>query len=100
MKKLNATDLKNLKYGEKVVRFLHGKTRSLRFVAIMPSCSNYLIFEDVEYLTHLHIYSNTGDFIGEWYGGEYNSKFIGGLKIEYLERQIENTKSIYIDQQD
>lgn len=96
MNKLTADDLRNLNYGEKVVRFKNGESRGLRFVAKMPSCSNYLIFEDGEYLTHLHISSVDNSFSGEWYGGEYDSKFIGNLRIKWLEDRIESTKRIYL----
>ena len=98
MKQLNAKELKSLEYGQKVVRFQNGESRGLRFVGIMPSCKNYLIFEDGEYLTHLHISSKDSSFRGEWYAGEYSSEFVGNLKIEWLQKKIESTKRIYLKQ--
>ena len=95
MKKLTAQDLQNLKPGEKVYRVSNAQTRRLEFVGPIPSCKNYLIFCDGEYLTYLYIRDN-GDFRDEWYGGEYDSKFLGLLRIEKLKEQIKSVNRIYV----
>ena len=76
MKKLTAEDLMSLKYGDKVWRFFDGECEGFRFVAIMPSNKRYLIFEHGEKLIHLYV-ADRGVFKGDWYGGEYDSKFVG-----------------------
>jgi len=96
---MTAEDLKNLQYGERVYRFVNGEARRLDFVGFMPSCLNYLIFSDGEYLTHLHISDRDGSFRGDWYSGKYDSKFIGGLKVAYLEDRIESVKKIYLKEE-
>jgi hypothetical protein len=94
MKHLNSNDLKSLEYGEKVYRWDKNNFKGLRFVAVMPTSKNYLIFCDGEYLTHLYI-SKEGEFSNEWYSGEYDSKFVGELYMENLESRIETIKKVY-----
>lgn len=95
MKKLTADELRNLKYGQEVVRFENGMARGLRFVAKMPSCEHYLIFEDGEYLTHLYLSSKNETFLGDWYEGPWDSAFVGDLLIKWHEEKIEKTRNIY-----
>ncbi len=95
MKLMTAADLKALSYGDTVYRFADGRFRKLRFVGLMPSCKNYLIFEDGEYLTHLHISSKDDSFNGDWYSGKYSSKFVGEKMVEALERKIKVIKVVY-----
>lgn len=97
MKKLDAAGLFNLKFGEKVYRISGRNERQLRFVSVMPSSKNYLIFEDGEYLTHLFINPKNGSFKDSWYSGEYDFKFIGELKLDYLLQEIENVKDVYLN---
>lgn len=97
MKKLTAEDLRNLKIGTKVYRCTGRGFRGLHFVGIMqPADPNYLIFCDGEHLEHLYISRKDDSFHDTWYGGEYDSKFVGELKIKQLEREIESVKEIYI----
>lgn len=95
MKIADAEILKNLEYGQKVYRLEGAELRGFRFVGVMPSCKNYLIFEDGEMLVHLHISSKDNSFRGDWYVGEYDSKFLGQLKIQRLLKKIESTREIY-----
>jgi hypothetical protein len=95
MNKLTAQDLRDLKPGEKVYRVTNDQTRRLEFVGPIPSCKNYLIFCDGEYLTYLYI-SDMGEFRDEWYGGEYDSKFLGLLRIEKLKKEIKSVNRIYV----
>jgi hypothetical protein len=94
MEKLNAEQLENLKYGDTVYRVENGNERTLRFVGKMPSCKEYLIFENGEYLTHLYISNidNIKTFKGDWYKGDYDFDFFDNLKIEYLQNKIDNIK--------
>lgn len=98
MRKLTAEDLRNLKVGEKVYRHSGRSFRKLHFVGIMqPADPNYLIFCEGEHLEHLYISRKDDSFRDDWYGGEYDSKFVGELKIKQLEREIESVKQIYIE---
>lgn len=97
MKKLEAKDLFELKHGDRVYRWEGGNFRKLDFVAPMPKVGGgYLIFCDGEYLTHLFI-DHQGCYKGEWYSGEYDSKFVGNLMIEGLQKRIESVKRVYLD---
>ena len=96
MKKLTADDLRNLKWGDKVYRISGRNHRGLRFVGFMPGSPCYLIFCDGEYLTHLYINERDNSFHDEWYGGEYDSTFIGfKLKMYYL-KKAQDIEDIYI----
>jgi len=98
MKRLTAKDLKALNYGDKVYRFNGHGTRGLRFVGFMPSSPEcYLIFSDGEYLEHLYINQKDGSFNGEWFGGEYDSYFVGELKLRKQIDGLISTKTIYLD---
>lgn len=98
MHKLTAQELRNLKYGEKIYRFDPIKEYSFRgfqFVGLMPSCKNYLILSDGETLAHLHISDKDDLFRGDWYSGEYDSKFVGQLLFNYYHQRIEGVREIY-----
>lgn len=94
MEKLNAEQLKSLKWGDKVYRWLGGDFRGLRYVGRMPGSDQYLIFCDGEYLTHLYI-GRDGAFSYDWYTGEYDSQFVGNLKLEKLRKEEESIRKIY-----
>jgi len=96
MEKLNAEQLRNLKYGDEVYRFTDGDFESFQFVGLMPSCKNYLILSKGEKLIHLHINKTNDLFYQEWYKGEYDSKFVGQLMIDWHNKQIESIKRIYL----
>jgi hypothetical protein len=89
MKKLNANDLLSLKYGDKVF-FRNGSyTTTFRYVGRMPSSERYLIFSNGENLKHLYISDLDDSFRGDWYGGEYDDKFIIRIRIKELETELE-----------
>ena len=100
MKKITAGDLRNLEHGEQVWRSDGYSVRSLRFVGIMPGNPNYIILCDGEYLTHLYISPKNDDdgedYRGEWYSGEYDSKFVGEIMLKYHQEKIESIQSIYL----
>jgi hypothetical protein len=94
MNKMRAEDLRGLKHGDKIYRNSGFEFIGLDFVGFMPRNEGYLIFCKGEYLTHLYI--GTDDiFRGDWYSGEYDSKFVGKLRIEYLEDRISSAKRIH-----
>jgi hypothetical protein len=102
MKKLNATDLRNLKHGDKVYQFKHYTERRLYFVGLMPRSSNYLIFCDGEHLEYLYVHTD-GTFKYDWYNGDITSKDIGEIlllktdeEIKRLEKSKQSIKDIYI----
>lgn len=94
MKKLDSKQLKSLNWGDKVYRFDRWDFRKLYFVGKMPRSENYLIFCDGDYLTYLYI-NKDDSFSYDWYSGEYDSKFVGELKLKELKSRIESVKSIY-----
>lgn len=94
MEKLNEEQLRNLKWGDKVYKFDRDSFRGLYFVGKMPKGENYLIFCDGEYITYLYI-SKDGSFQNEWYAGEYDSKFVGELKLAQLRKTEESIRKIY-----
>lgn len=96
MKELSVDDLRSLKWGDKVYRISGGNHRGLRFVGFMPGSPCYLIFCDGEYLEHLYINEKDNSFRGKFYGGEYNSKFIGELLKEYYLGRVDDIERIYI----
>jgi len=98
MNKMTFQDLKSLAWGDTVYRFSGRDFRKLRFVGFMPGSSNYLIFCDGEYLAHLYINEKDNSFNYDWFNGEYNSAFVGNLKIAKLQEDIESIKTIYIDE--
>jgi len=97
MKQADTETLKNLEYGDEVYRWDRGRAsmQGFRFVGLMPSCKNYLIFEDGEMLTHLHISDKDGSFRGLWFTGKYDSNFVGHLRIQRLMEKIDSVKDIY-----
>jgi hypothetical protein len=102
MKLMTAKDLKRLQHGDKVYRFENSTCRGLDYVGRMPRTERYLIFSDFEpnfgvYLTHLYISPKDETFCGEWYSGEYDSKFVGNLMIEELKTKVNRLEEIYID---
>jgi len=96
MKQLTAEELFELKHGDKVYRWNGRDFRGLRYVGRMPGSQYSLIFSDGTYLTHLYIDVRSNTFHGKWYGGEYDSKIVGNLKIQLLEKAIESIKGIYL----
>ena len=97
MKLLTKDELFGLQHGDKVTKIYHGQSRGLRFVGVMPSSENTLIFSDGTHLESLYISPKDGSFSGDWYGGEYDSYVIGKKKIEWHEQQIRSIQHIYID---
>lgn len=99
MKKLTAEDLRNLKIGVKVYRHSGTTFKGLNFVGIMqPNLPYYLIFCSGQHLEHLYISDKDDSFYDDWYGGEYDSKFVGELLIKYHERKIQDIKEIYLNE--
>lgn len=94
MKELTAEDIRTLQHGDVVYRWDCTHFRKLRFVGPMPGSTKHFIFCDGEYLTYLFI-SKDDNFANEWYSGEYDSKFVGNLKLAELNRKIEGVKKIY-----
>lgn len=97
MKKLTADRLRNLKHGDTAIRWNGVSFRELRFVGLMPSCSNYLIFSDGEYLTHLYIDEKDNSFNADWYSGEYDSNLVAELMLDLSARRLLSTKTVYVD---
>lgn len=96
MKKLEAEDLFALQHGDRVHRLDGTKFKRLTYVARMPRTKNYLIFCEGEYLTHLYINPKDNSFYCEWYGGEYDAKFLGKILIEKLKKEIKAIEDIYL----
>lgn len=99
MRKLTAEDLKNLSYGEQVLRIQDGDHMTFRYVGRMPSSNKYLIFSQGEILKHLYI-SDDGRFLGDWYSGEYNSEFVGNLLIDYHINRINTIRKVYLNKEE
>lgn len=98
MKKLTAEDIRALQHGDVVYRWDGTTFRKLSFVAPMPNVDRYFIFCNGTYLTYLYI-STADNFTDDWYGGKYDSTFVGNLKIEALESRIKSIKKIYFKEQ-
>ena len=96
MQKLTASDLRSLKWGDRVYRMSGNSHRPLRFVAVMPGSSSYLIFCDGEYLTHLYINEKDDTFRDDWYSGEYDSKVVGNIMKEYYLDKIKMVELVYL----
>jgi hypothetical protein len=93
---MTADDLLRLRHGDKVFYGNGSNIRSLRYVGRMPTGENvYLIFSDGEFLMHLYV-ARDNTFRGDWFMGEYDSKFVGKYMVDYHKRQIESVKRIYI----
>jgi len=96
MKKLTAEDLFALEHGDRVLRFNGTKHRRLTYVGRMPRSKNYLIFCDGQHLEHLYISTKDNTFYSEWYGGEYDGKFVGNLLVEKYKKKIEDVEYVYL----
>ena len=96
-------DFLAIKNGEKITKVTSDKSRGLRLVGRMPGSENYLIFSDGEHLEHLYIHVNDEKFENfhskniRWFSGKYDSKTIGQVMIENLNRRIESVKKIYFE---
>lgn len=89
MRKLTASDLLNLKYGDKVFLRNGSYTTTFSYVGRMSSSNRYLIFSSGENLKHLYISERDDSFKGEWFKGEFDDKFVIKLCIEELEKELE-----------
>ena len=92
MERLTAEQLLSLKYGDKVYFRRGSYIDGYRYVGRMPSSENYLIFSMGETLKHLYISEKDNTFRGDWFGGEFDEKFIIQLRIKELEKELEELK--------
>ena len=98
MTRMNVKDLRSLKPGDRVYRFGNGDFRRLDFVGLMPRHDNYLIFCEGDYLTNLYIADKEKDedYVGEWYCGKSDNKFMAARLIEFYNKRIETVKKVYL----
>ena len=97
MIKMTSVELFNLKHGDRVYRFNVDGFRQLDYVGRMPKSERYLIFSCGEYLTHLYISPVDESFRCDWYMGEYDSIFVGNLKMENLKEKMKIVQQVYLD---
>ena len=98
MTRMNVKDLRSLKPGDRVFQYGNGEFRHLSFVGLMPGHSNYLIFCEGEYLTNLYIADKEKDedYVGEWYAGKSDNKFMAARLIEFYNKRIKTVKKVYL----
>ncbi|CAB4128118.1 hypothetical protein UFOVP104_17 [uncultured Caudovirales phage] len=92
MERLIAEELLSLQYGDTVYFRTGSYTDAFRYVGRMPSSERYLIFSCGEKLKHLYISEKDNSFRGEWYRGEFDDKYIIQIRINELEKELENLK--------
>jgi len=96
MKEMTADDLRALKHGDRVYRKIGIRVERFDYVGRMPRSEGYLIFCHGENLTHLYISPKDDSFHNTWYGGEYDSAFVGRLIIAEHKDRIASVERIYL----
>ena len=89
--------------GEKIYRVRGSGSRGLRVVGRMPGSNVYIILSDGEHLEYLYIpnnvqnstYTNT-----RWFTGKYDSKKLGLVMLENIDKNRESIERIYIKDED
>lgn len=97
MEKMTVEDLINLKYGDKATYIYGNIHREYRFIGIHPTLPHYYIFAEgsqarVVYFNKMHNELPGGI----WLKGEYDSKTIGQLLINYHKSCIRSIKKVYL----
>ena len=100
---LTEEDFESLVPGDKIYKVIHG-ARGLRVVGRMPGSNVYIILSDGEHLEHLyipnHITKADGNKGVRWFIGKYDSKVVGAILLEAIDKKRESIERIYIKEDD